>query len=144
MLKKIVLGIVVGVIVLTTSAGFLYAYQKESNGRQNYNQQSNVTSKNDADCTNQDCINNASNQNCSDEGDCINCQNLQNSENYQNGQRLQNRQENRENCTGTCLNNSSSTNKNRYCNSYNYKNQNSSCNEFNMQNMSRNRFKSNQ
>lgn len=139
MLKKVILGIIVGAIIMTTSAGFLYAYQKESGTRQNYNQQSSIASQNDAVCTNENCVNYGTNQNCTNNGDCTNCQN------NQNGQGLQNGQKNNENCTGTCLNNSDgSSNVNGNANLNRYKNQNNNCNEFNMQSMSGNRFKNNQ
>ena len=128
MLKKIILGIVVGAIVLTTSAGFLYAYQKESGIRQTCSQESKLVSGNNADCTN---------QNCENIGDCTNCQNLQNGQNNQNSQGFRSRQENNENCTGTCPNNGDGNN-------YNYRNQNNNCTEFSIQNMSRARLKGNQ
>ena len=138
MLKKVILGIIVGAIVLTTSAGFLYAYQKESGSRQNLKQQSNIASKNDPACTNENCLNDGTDQNCTNNGDCTDCQN------NQNGQGLKNSQENNENCSGGCLNSDGSSNKNGNGSSYKYKNQNQNCNEINLQNMSRNRFKNNQ
>jgi len=122
MLKKVILGIIIGTIVMTTSAGFLYAYQKESVTRQNFNQQSNIAADTGTVCTNEDCVNYGTDQTCTNDGTCTN------SQNNQNGQGLRNGQGNNENCTGTCLNSNGTTTGNSY----------------NMQNMMRNRFKNNQ
>jgi len=137
MLKKVILGIIVGAVIMTTSAGFLYAYQKESGTRENYYQKSNIESKNDSVCTNENCLNYGTNQDCNNTGDCINCQNNQDGQGLQNGQK-------NENCTGTCINsNNGNSNENGNTNLNRYRNKNNDCNEFSIQNMSKNRFQNN-
>lgn len=96
MWKKIVLGIIISTIVLTVSAGGIYAYQKDSNYDNNANTQSkNGYGINSANCTEQYCKDNCKNissENASknkngvcDPEDCLN----QNNFCYQNSNQNQ-------------------------------------------------------
>lgn len=156
MLKKIILGIVISAIVLTTSAGFLYAYQKESGIKHNFGYKNNAISKNANDKSNnisQNYTDNLNNQNCEN---CINnkecntdCYQYRFSQTSRNTQRLQNNQLNKQNNGANCFNNENNNcyeNQNCYVYRYNNKTQiqSNNCNELNQQNMLRNRIKNNQ
>jgi radical SAM protein with 4Fe4S-binding SPASM domain len=75
MLKKIILGIIIGAVVFTTSAGFLYAYQKESGVKHNLDYKNSVISKNANNSSNnnqnyKNRLNNQDCQNCVNSNDC--------------------------------------------------------------------------
>ena len=103
MWKKIVLGIIIGIVVLTVSTGGIYAYQKDSNSNNGANTQSkNSYGINSASCTEQYCTGsgkNISSENASknkngvcDPEDCLNqnCKIENNRYRYNNGNAYQN------------------------------------------------------
>ena len=79
MLKKAIVGIIVGSIVLTSSAGAIYASQKPKNvegSRQQYNYAEKFNNNDNGTCiqNNENCTNQNQNQNCN-----TNCNENQNS-----------------------------------------------------------------
>ena len=156
MLKKIILGIIIGAVVFTTSAGFLYAYQKESGVKHNLDYKNSVISKNANNNGNnnqnyKNRLNNQDCQNCVNNNDCnTDCYQYRFSQTNRYTQRLQNKQLNQlnnQNNNANC-NNYNRCYENQNCYSYRYNNQNqtqnNNCDDLNQQNMLRNRFQNNQ
>lgn len=142
MLKKLIIGIIVGSIVLLSSAGAIYAYQEPENVARNsqsavtaeeselnerycygnfYNAQY-VDENNDGICDNCDRVNCQNNGNCNEENAI--CSRNNESNRYQNQNRYSIRNENRNNFFGgseeknqesniNCLNNRAQNGKNK-------------------------------
>mgnify|MGYP005847698325 CR=1 FL=1 len=132
MLKKVILGIIVSAVVLTTGVGGIYAYQKNSNpsdevaiagskSYKTYSTNSNFTgNKNkqyrlqqnecsqlncpNEDCENQDCVNeNYTEQYCSRENNCYRYNNDENGYQNHNNFCYRNSTKN-QNCNENCEN----------------------------------------
>ena len=126
MLKKIILGIIIGMVVLTAGVGSIYAYQKNSNTGNEAAIKNSTAYEANTNCTNAKCTGANNEQNCLNQGQCdqLNCTNenclKQDCANENCTEQYCNRENN---CYQYNNDGSGYQNQNNFCNRYNNENQ---------------------
>ena len=95
MLKKIILGIIIGMVVLTAGVGSIYAYQKNSNTGNEAAIKNSTAYEANTNCTNANCTGANNEQYCNRENNCYQYNNDENGYQNQNNFCYRNNNENR-------------------------------------------------